>query len=430
MTLLNIIVFFILVFQLVSYILIVKKLKDYFNPVLFTSIFIFIPFCLSTFKLSVYQKIDYSPYVYLILLSSSAIILIHAMLIKPIEERRGNSESSKLDLSLRKNTFLVIFLLNIIYVVSYLMENKMITGLYLPLSSMDEVGDIHLENIPILREINTVLRFVLPLLNFYLYKKTSEKKYLFMLILTIFVPLSRGSRSAIINAILMIAAFNFRKIKLKKAILLAVLCIGILIVAISIGNERRGTYTSKSYAYEIGVSQTFEASNPVHDIFSWYYGYYSLSFYNFNSSLINWEENKVYFNGLANLNGLLTYFFDNYPTQYEFNSRIISVNGAAVVPTAYYYYLIDFGIVGILIFEIIFYGLLFHYYRKSINNQYFRLVYCFLLLQVLNFVFYSSFYSVCLYPILIIVYIFKKVSHKRSRENYNERISISYNDGL
>ncbi len=88
-------------------------------------------------------------------------------------------------------------------------------------------------------------------------------------------------------------------------------------------------------------------------------------------------------------------------------------SGAANVPTSMYFSLVDFGVIGILVFDVIFYSCLFAIYRKSTNNSYYRLVYSYLLLQVINFAFYSSFYAVYMYAIIIILCLLKGLHRKK-----------------
>ncbi|PEJ65958.1 O-antigen polymerase [Bacillus toyonensis] len=409
--------------QISAYFILLKKFEDYFNPVLFTFLFVYFPFCLSYFKLSIFQTIDIHPYLYIIMLVSSSIIWMFAMLINPVHKK------IKYELQENYKVSLVI-LLNIVYIIGYFYENTVISGHLLPLMMIENTGDTHLQGVKYIREINTVLRVLLPLLNFYLYYKTGKKRYLFLSVISALVPLSRGSRSAVINSILMILTFKFRKINIKKIFIVGIVLFVVINLAMSLGDHRR-VYTSNSYGYEVGIVKENLNDNTVGQAVSWYYGYYSLAFYNFNTSLINWLNDEVFFFGKANLNGLVSYFINNYPSQEEFNSRIINVNGAANVPTALYYYLIDFGVLGIFFFDLLFYTILFNVYRKSKNDELYRLIYCYLLLHILNFAFYSSFYAVSLYPIIIFLYLFKKVQHKKKNceDNYG-RASVSINDNI
>ncbi|PGS45138.1 hypothetical protein COC58_00155 [Bacillus cereus] len=393
--------------QFFAYFILLRKFEDYFNPVLFTFLFIYFPFCLSYFKLSTFQTLDIHPYLYVIMLISSSIIVMFSILIYPTD--------TKVKYEFQKNYKLsVVVILNILYVVFYFYENTVISGHLLPLMNMENSGDTHLQGVKYIREINTVLRVLLPLLNFYLYYKTGKKRYLLLSIVTSLVPLSRGSRSAVVNSILMILAFKFKKINIKKILFVGVALVVVINFAMSLGDHRRA-YTSNSYGYEVGITSESLNEGTVGQAISWYYGYYSLSFYNFNTSLIKWLNDEVFFFGQANLNGLISYFITDYPSQQDFNSRIVNVNGAANVPTALYYYLIDFGVLGIFFFDLLFYSILFSVYKKSKNDSLYRLIYCYLLLHILNFVFYSSFYAVSLYPIMIFVYLFMKLQHKKEK---------------
>ncbi|MFC8053591.1 O-antigen polymerase [Bacillus cereus] len=393
--------------QFFAYFILLRKFEDYFNPVLFTFLFIYFPFCLSYFKLSTFQTLDIHPYLYVIMLISSSIIVMFSILIYPTDTKVKYEFQDNYKLSL-------VVILNILYVLFYFYENTVISGHLLPLMNMGNSGDTHLQGVKYIREINTVLRVLLPLLNFYLYYKTGKKRYLLLSIVTSLVPLSRGSRSAVVNSILMILAFKFKKINIKKILFVGVVLVVVINFAMSLGDHRRA-YTSNSYGYEVGITSESLNEGTVGQAISWYYGYYSLSFYNFNTSLIKWLNDEVFFFGQANLNGLISYFITDYPSQQDFNSRIVNVNGAANVPTALYYYLIDFGVLGIFFFDLLFYSTLFSVYKKSKNDSLYRLIYCYLLLHILNFVFYSSFYAVSLYPIMIFVYLFMKLQHKKEK---------------
>ncbi|MEM5016270.1 O-antigen polymerase [Metabacillus indicus] len=390
--------------QVISYFLLVKKFRDFFNPILFTFIFIYFPFCISHLKLSAYQTIEYHPYFYIIMLVSSTLILYYSFFARP--QKVKVSYELKVD-----NRLLIIVALNIVYVLSYFYENVYLSGSIIPLTVIDEVGDVHLNGLPIVREFNTVFRVLLPLLNYYLFWKTKKKRYLLLSVLSLCIPLSRGSRSAVINSIIIITVFSLRKINFKKILITMTTVIVGLQIAMYLGDYRR-SYTNNSYGYEVGIVSDWLNTTVIGKIISWYYGYYALSLYNFNTSLLKWLNDQVFFLGLTNLNGLLSYFVNSYPTQSEFNSRIENINGAANVPTALYYYLIDFGVLGIFIIDFFVYTLLFFVYKRSMYDSFYRLCYCYLLLHILTFAFYSSFYAVLFYPLMILVLLFKKFFHK------------------
>lgn len=398
-------IFIILIEQFIAYFYLVKKFKDFFNPVLFTFIFIFFPFFLSHLKLSIYQNYDYSWYIYIIMLVSSNIILFYSILIQPNQNRYIYE--------LKKNSsFMWVVLFSITYIGTYLYENFIISGNFISLLSVEENGSTHLQGVKFFREFNTISRVLLPLLNFYMFSKTGKKIYLILSLVCLLVPLSRGSRIAVIGSIIIILTFFLKKINIKKVLLIMLFLSLLINFSMSIGNERR-VYTEKSYGEEVGILNPYLNNNLFGETISWYYGYYSLSIYNFNTSLNEWLNNEVYFWGQANLNGLLSFFIEEYPTQEEFNSRIKYINGAANVPTAYYYYLIDFGIIGVFFFDLLFYGLIFNIYKKAKNDSFYRMFYCYLLLHIINFVFYSSFYAVFMYPLIIFMFFFRSFFHTK-----------------
>jgi oligosaccharide repeat unit polymerase len=293
--------------------------------------------------------------------------------------------------------------------------------------TIEVTGDTHLDGIPILREINTVLRVLLPIMNVYMFLETRKKRYLFLCLIAILVPLSRGSRSTFFNSFLIILTLIFRKVNFKKILIISTIILTLIISGISLGNYRR-IYTTREYGFEVGIFGDFFNNNLVGNIFSWYYGYYSLSFYNLSSSINNWVQNPNHYLGLTNLNGLLAYFFDNYPSQSEFNYSVTSINGAANVPTAFYYYIVDFGILGAVIFDFVFYSILFYFYKKSLNDNFYRLVYCLLLFNILNFIFYSSFYAVYLYPIILFLIVFRFLYIRKYEDN--TVANFSFNDNI
>lgn len=400
----------IIIQQILSYKSLAKKTNDYFNPIIFTFFFIYLPFSLSSLKLSNLQTFDYHPYVLVIMFCSSTIIMYISLMIKiPIlnNNLRVSITNNKVSKSL---SFIV--LLNIIYIILYLYENKVVSGFLFPLFSIEEAGDTHLQGVRFVREINTLFRVFLPLANFYLYYVTKEKKYLIYTFITAIVPLSRGSRIAVINSIIIIVAFTLRKVNMKKIMLLIIVSVILIYFSMSLGDHRR-VYTDITYGNEVGIYNELLNNNILGESIAWYYGYYSLSFYNFNISLTNWLQDQIHFFGLSNLNGLLSYFISSYPTQDQFNSSLQYVSGASNVPTALYFYLIDFGVIGIFFFDLLFYLILFAVYKRSLNDSFYRLVYCFMLLHVINFVFYSSFYAVYLYPIFIILAIYKRLYYNR-----------------
>lgn len=396
--------------QFISYFLIVKKMKDYFNPIIFTFFFIFFPFILSHANISVYQYQKYDSLTYLIFISSSIMLLLLSLFVY---FWRINDKSKNYSLEIRSHLFKldIVVLLTLIFCFTYLTENYLVSGHIISISQLNIVGDTHLDGIRGLRELNTILRVLLPVLNVFMFMQTKKKRYLILSFISLVIPLSRGSRSTLFNSLIIIIVFLYKKINLKKFLSFLSGILVLIWIGISLGNFRRN-YTTRSYAFEVGIFDNFYNETFIGNIISWYYGYYSLSFYNFNSSLLKWIEYPQYFYGLTNLNGLLAYMFSNYPSQPEINYAVSNINGAANVPTAYYYYLVDFGVLGILAFDAIFYTLLFVIYSKSISSRYYRLVYVYLLFHIFNFVFYSSFYAVYLYPILIILMLLVKKKDK------------------
>ncbi|MEW8968505.1 O-antigen polymerase [Exiguobacterium alkaliphilum] len=401
--------------QIISYLLLFKKTGDQFNPIVFTFIFIFFPFVLSHAELSVYQYQDYHPLTYLIFITSALMLLLLSIFIYFWEVKNVHFVNY---LEIRSHLLGVniIYFLTILFCFTYLFENYLVSGHIISISQLNIVGDTHLDGVKGFRELNTTLRVLLPVLNIYMFVSTKKKRYLILSFVSLIIPLSRGSRSTFFNSIIIIIVFLYRKIDFKKVFVFGGGILALVWMGINLGNFRR-SYTTRAYAFEVGIFDSFYNETFIGNIVSWYYGYYSLSFHNFNSSLLKWMEDPDYYFGLSNLNGLVAYVFSNYPSQQEFNYAVSSINGAANVPTAYYYYLIDFGVLGILAFDAIFYAILFTIYYNSINSKYYRLVYCYLLFHILNFVFYSSFYAVYLYPILILMVLLVK---KRVKENTYE----------
>lgn len=403
--------------QFVSYLLIVKKTGDYFNPIIFTFFFIFFPFALSHANLSVYQYQEYHPLIYLVFITSSLMLLLLSIFIF-FWRMKKNDEVRHLEVRSHFFKVNISVFLTVLFSFTYLLENYLVSGHVVSLSQLNIVGDTHLEGIRGLRELNTTLRVLLPVLNIYMFVQTKKKRYLIFSLIAIIIPLSRGSRSTFFNSVIVIIVFLYKKIDIKKTMVFVSGILLLVWMGISLGNFRR-SYTTRSYAFEVGIFENFYNETFIGNIISWYYGYYALSFHNLNTSLLKWMDNPEYYRGLSNLNGLFSYIFSNYPSQTDFNYAVSSINGAANVPTAYYYYLIDFGVLGMLAFDVLFYLLLFTVYYRSINSNYYRIIYSYLLFHILNFVFYSSFYAVYLYPILIVMVLLVK---KRVKEKTYESL--------
>jgi oligosaccharide repeat unit polymerase len=306
----------------------------------------------------------------------------------------------------------IYIILLYVFVFLFFYENYLTFGSVFPLYSKYMEGSYffeHYKGIYFINYINTILKLVVLFFCIDTIYKKKSNIHIFNLLLLSVIPLSRGQRSFSVYCILLLIftlyykQTNINKIfgklkekiknstKLKKLLLLVLLLFAIISTSIFIGNVRMG---GDSYGKSIGL----KTNTPLRNFWSWYYGYYPMSYDTFQRSYNYWVSNgeeKYY--GLGLISGLydllkLDYVLhrDKRPYEIIMDQRVYFSN-YAVLPTILHQALLDFGHTGGVLFIIIFscyFSQLYFNFKKDSN---YFLIYSFSIYLIMWFSLYSPF---------------------------------------
>jgi len=372
------------IFILWAYVFFMKKNR--LHVITFIAIGIYIPILLYQFYWSeLVDKSFSSMYLYIII--AITVITVLYTLLSYNKKPRKLAIDDKIELTKFGRSIGVI--LNILFVVLYLLENYIGSGTIIP----GLVGiDIHNKySTPIISYI-TNANFLFIAFDFLAYKATKQKKYLLLLAIIIFIPVvTRSSRFVMVMAIVQLICLytifekekreltRQEKKKSKKRNRIIVVIIVILVIALNLFTNYRMSHYGK---YDITYNKMIRWSGP--KFLSWLspvYGYFALSFNNLKINVLHREIQhnylglysfaSVYF-GVLQVDNL---FGINGAEQIKGN---LITNGSANVPTGFWDYYYDYGklffipfIIAIIINN--------YFLKKSTiekNKIYYRVLYC------------------------------------------------------
>jgi len=361
----EIIQFIILINFVFSSIFFIKK-KQYAHPYIIVNVVFFLPLFFSLFRLSDLQENSWDLKTYIIIIYTligwNGLFFISAFLSSKKKNIKFISNIS--------STHKIIFItFTLVVLFLFLLSNYIQTGMILVYKNPTLADEIHAE-FP--QGIRLFARMILlsVILLYILYYKYRTKYILLLLLIMIFLPLTRLSRFDLFMSVaaIVILHYYYPIFKFnKKKVLLCLLLFSFLTVLITTLTESRmnqgGRYQLK---YAKIIQWNSDLSFPVFPIL---YGYFSLSFENFDR-YVRLNDNKIYYNlgileflyvGIFKLNLFMDDFKPiNYSKMYQ------PVSTAATVPTILIIFYRDFGlllsfffILGFGIFWLILYRLSF-----------------------------------------------------------------------
>lgn len=375
-----------------------RKLGELVNPLSIISFSFFLPVVFSLFRWSSLQsrEWDYDTYV-MIIEAMCAWLLFPALYLMVAKTGIIENKTSDIKIVETKVFRKVVYSFTLIMITAYLFGNYIQTGLVIPLYDPETTYNVHAEFPPIVRMFARTGPVIIGLL-FVLYYFNRRKVDLFLLIVVFFIPLTRLSRidPAMSAVVLLVMNMYFPVVKMKLKNLFIAGCITglVMVAAAELGNQR----TNRFGVYEIDYGQAIGWKPPLSgpsDIFPILYGYFPLSFENFDSFVRNNKENRTYgalslewlFVGVVKLNWL-----KDYQNLLEEIDGFHPVSSAATVPTSLYPFYGDFGVYGawIFMFLVMWFWL-----------ELFRLSYASLIYKIL-FALYSSGFALASFQALIL----------------------------
>lgn len=408
---------------LILYLWVLRQTRDFFNPLTVPFFFYTVPSVIATFKLSNLQ-IDFSLQVLMIMWVTSFIFMAFPAYFIAMKNKKQNlsfdNEPTVKNSIITDNkaSIKLLAVIAVLYVFNFLLENYLLFKTLFPISKAgSEFFGEHFANIPIIGYINTVLKYLLPLIIGLRYYKTKDKRYLLLFALVTFVPLTRMQRSPVMGNII-IFLLILMKSKLPKFKTLLISIFSILAMGIIFSWVSYLRIGSTFYSSLIGLKST----NIFTDMINIYYGYYCFSFDTLQRSFDNWVSSGMpTYKGIGVLSGLYSFlqmdtFIPQLNSPYDIiMSQRVYLNGATVLPTAIHEFLLDFGIVGAVVFMFLLMLLYVNFYFKYEKSQSHMMLYIVFSYLLTYLAYYSPFMNLGLTALIIYavgIYIFKGIFKK------------------
>lgn len=255
------------------------------------------------------------------------------------------------------------WVVNVIYIVSYLFECYLICGDFIP--AIHHI-DIHTKNYPFILYITSSI-FAVEACNLLIFKETKRKSYLIWMIAVLLTPvavknarmislmagvqilsmaLAMSSKNTVVN---LIHKLKHALLNKKRLVVLFwfLLCSIVLIEMINLTEVRMNQYGKYNFNYSKVIGYTGPSILGNDKVLSVYYGYFPLSFNNLNLN-IKYREIHPNYIGLYSFKsvyyGLLQFdnVFDMDAYAPETNAYVTSTS--ATVPTAYWDYYYDYSV--------------------------------------------------------------------------------------
>lgn len=293
-----------------------------------------------------------------IIIDTILIIFIICMLFSksPIDMlMRNENKIIFKDINLFNNKINLFILINIIYILLFLLENYIGSRNLAPyLFGID----IHTYSAPIISFITRAL-YVMLFLNYICYSSFKQKRYLIFFVIDILLfPVLRGGRINVFMAIIQFGLFfimyNLPIILKRKKIFIAIISIGLsfVVVGVYMGNKRvennmKGHELEGKVEYKDHIKYT-GPEDPM-GILPWYYGYFPMSFANLDKTIQYIDDNNLKTYGLYTARPILVGLMelDNIVPGYkdiEYASGLAQYyTTAATVRTGFMEFYLDFG---------------------------------------------------------------------------------------
>lgn len=353
--------------------------KDYFSILTYTLLGIYVPLFMSFLNWSSYSVREKENIFYFIFISLDLVCIIYCFLpIKRLDRIRDIEIS-------RKNYTFPLGLVNFVYIICVLIENKYLSGHLFP--SLLGI-DVHTGRMPGIYFITTAVYIVVAsdILEFI---STKQIRYIIYAVLSFLINvISKSSRVDAGIAIVQIGSFlvfyflsknTDRKAFVKKLVIfLTCSVIGFFAInkGIEIGNNRMNSNGLYQTVYSNGIG--YSGPKTTNEILEYYYGYFPMSFDNlsFNLQHVDSEFNLIGLNSFRCLYfGILQ--FDNLfnlDGSSAVKNKIIRCKAAAV-PTIFWDFYYDFDVLVIIPIFVTF-MLAYLLAKKTVEKQ--NLIYCML----------------------------------------------------
>lgn len=351
-----------------------RKTADLLNPVTIVGGTFFLPMIIATEQLSWLQR-DHWAYETNISLILTWVAWFFVPVVLLFSSRWDRIQLQRYSIAIDTTGLWVIRIAAATFLLLFLLENYLLTGAVVPAANgLAAQDNIHIGRVYLLYLITRNGRIFATLLGiaFAVRKNYAD---LLLAVVVVLVPVSRLARIDLIPAslcfILIIYYLQNRSRQILKRAIYAGLALAIVFVVF--GNMRAshlGKYEI-SYADSIG----YHGLRGPGEIFAWLYGYFPLSFENYDRFVRNVEPGAHTY-GLYTLRPLilgltqLDAYIPGYPDEAYEAGWGNPLAPQATVATALRQFYLDFGPVFIMIPLLLYIGLLLYLYRAKSRNLY------------------------------------------------------------
>lgn len=372
------------------------------NPIFIPTFFFWVPSFLALLKISPYQT-SFSKEIVFIMGISSVCLIVFPTLLLSIDKPMGNLVRRKRynnEVLIKRSYYIFLFIITSIYIILWLLENKLTYNSFLPiLRSFITVSSIdhYSSSTSFFNWLLPIMKWLVPFLLLDIFIRDHKNSTLFVFVISISIPFSRGQRSTFLlfGILLMSCAFDIILNNIKKSprkfMIIIIIIISLLLIFYIVQEVRTVNY---NYGYWIGL----ESKNLLESTFNWYYGYTSMSFDTLQRSYLYWQSlGAPKFWGLGMIAGFsnltkLHYImnFEKIPYQKIMDIRVY-LNGAVVLPTGLHQLLLDFGFLGCFIFIVFLSFINYFTYRLFLINSLYFPMFGIALIFTFSLVTYSAF---------------------------------------
>ena len=338
----------VLILAAIVSVVVVRRTRVWFNPVLLIAISFFLPMTVATFHLSGLQRTDWTLRTWGLLLEAAAIWLIIPAAVLATSVRLQRDGPVELPSTGGWVTW-GFRVLGVLVVISTLLQNRILGGSWVLLFDPDAAYELHTKTVPGL-QIFGRSAFAAAGGLFLLLSQRRSWLDATLLLCVFLVPLTRLARFDLMMSGLTLAVLNARYpiVRLRRRTLVGgvVALAGLAYGAVVLGNLRTSKFGALSTSYARAID--FQGPAGPGESFSVLYGYFGLSFENLDRFVRADRGHRTY--GLLSLSPVFnTVFFvgrltqGEYPGPAEVVRHRNPVGTMATVGTALSDFYLDFG---------------------------------------------------------------------------------------
>ncbi|MBP2638705.1 MAG: hypothetical protein H6Q72_4612 [Firmicutes bacterium] len=344
--------------------------ERWINPVSIVFVGFFLPLVAATFRLSDLQARSWLPDTYLALLLIFGSWLFLPTLIIVAKGKVGNC----LEVSdkLRTGHFAYVSrVFALIVVAAYFISNYIQAGTLLPILFPEIAYRLHTDFPPVLRLFARCIPAAVGI-SYVAFAFHRKKIDLLIIVIAVITPITRLSRiDVMLSAVVLVIVFSalpLFKMNAKRLMLLLATVSVVAIGVVELGNQRTNRFGLYKVEYGQAIKWNADIAGPA-GVFPVLYGYFPLSFENFDSFIAHAGERRGdglssfdwFFTGIVKLNRLATSDNGSY-------GSFIPVSSAANVPTALLPFFNDFGLLGMVFPAALYMVVLVWFFYKSARD--------------------------------------------------------------